>query len=263
MLCADRLCIALRNKPVLADVSLKLTCPELVVVIGPNGAGKTTFLKALSGELPCDRGNVTLDNKPISAWPVEALAQRMAVLPQASALNFPFHVEEVVALGRFPHSSGARVDACLVEKSLELMDVTHLSERAYNTLSGGEKQRVQIARVFAQILHAPNESDKKLLLMDEPSSQLDIEHQHRLMVTLQTLKASGVLSVVVMHDFNLAAQYADRILVLAETELYAEGNVEDVFVPDMFKNVFNVDTTVMQHPESGRPVVISKLNNVT
>lgn len=251
--------VAINQRAVLSNFCVDLHRSELVVVLGPNGAGKSTFLKTLSGELKCDSGEILFEDKAISEWPVEYLALRMAVLPQESELNFPFLVEEVVALGRYPHSSGSAVDAAIVKDAMKEVDIQHLAERAYNTLSGGEKQRVHIARVFAQILDGSTNKEKKILLLDEPNSQLDIEHQHKLMLSLLALKQSGVCIVIVMHDFNLAAQYADRVMVIGDQALLAFGRVEQVFTTAMFKEVFNVEATLLEHPDTGRPVIVSKL----
>lgn len=180
-------------------------------MLGPNGAGKSSLLGALSGELSAHQGRVLLDQRELAQWEGMQRAQRLAVLPQASSLDFAFRVEEVVGLGRLPHQTGRIRDAQIVSAALAAADVGHLRDRSYLALSGGERQRVHLARVLAQLW--PGQEGQSLLL-DEPTSALDPLHQH---VTLQAIRAfaeQGVAVLVILHDLNLAARYCDRVLLL-------------------------------------------------
>ena len=163
------------SKIVLADITLDLLPGEVLGVLGPNGAGKSTLLSTLSGELQEDQGNVWLDQQALSAWSGAQRAQRLAVLPQTSTLDFAFRVEEVVGMGRLPHQTGKTRDEQIIAAALQAADVGHLSGRNYLALSGGERQRVHLARVLAQLW--PGEAGQTLLL-DEPTSMLDPLHQH-------------------------------------------------------------------------------------
>lgn len=255
--------ISLHGQSILNGVSFSIKQPECVVVLGPNGAGKSSLLKAVSAELHPSRECISLFDTPRSQWKnLElSLAKKMAVLPQSSQLSFDFLVEDVVQLGRMPHSTGVAKDEAVVRAVMEQMDVSYLHNKPYTQLSGGEKQRVQLARVLAQIWPEKDEvsvdkkSPRRLLLLDEPTSSLDVAHQHVLMRSMLELKSKGVAVIMVLHDFNLAAQYADRILVIHDKKLSHDGSPASVLSTDMMRTVFNIDATILTHPTTSKPIV--------
>ncbi len=255
MLKAAGLSYAIGNCPLLLDVDLTLTPGTVTAVIGPNGSGKTSLLKLLCGEYQAAAGVVTLQNRDIQAWSARERAQLIAVLPQQSGLNFPFTVDNVVALGRYPHSTGQQRDADIVTQALARVDATHLRQRNYTTLSGGEKQRVHLARVLAQVWDVADGGERYLLL-DEPTSALDLAHQHLALSTAQQMAADGAGVLVILHDLNLAAQYADQLLLLKNGKTVALGDSSAVLTVENIRQVFAVNVQLMAHPQTGRPMLI-------
>ncbi len=239
----------------LEGIELDLPAGQVLAIIGPNGAGKTTLLHLLAGGIALSHGSLTLAGKPITEWPRREKARAVALLPQNSTLSFPYKVEEVVALGRSPHSSGAAADKNIVEMAMQVTDILSLSRRLYTQLSGGEKQRVQLARVLAQIWRA-EDSEIRLLLLDEPTNALDLAHQQMIINTIRQLAAEGCGVVLVVHDFNLAASVADEIIVLDHGRQVSKGVPEKVLTEAMFQQVFAVNALIGTHPRSGRPLVI-------
>ncbi|OPA84212.1 heme ABC transporter ATP-binding protein [Pseudomonas fluorescens] len=255
MLSVQALQIRRSHKTVLADITLDLLPGEVFGVLGPNGAGKSTLLGALCGELPPDEGSVRLDKRALKDWSGSQRAQRLAVLPQTSTLDFGFRVEEVVGMGRLPHRTGQVRDDEIIQAALQAADVAHLSGRSYLALSGGERQRVHLARVLAQLW--PGEAGQTLLL-DEPTSMLDPLHQHTTLQAIRTFADRGAAVLVILHDLNLAARYCDRILLLEHGRPHALDTPAQVLRPEPLKAVFGLDVLVQPHPERGHPLIIAR-----
>ncbi|MBC3777829.1 heme ABC transporter ATP-binding protein [Pseudomonas sp. SWRI99] len=255
MLRADHLHVQRGRKVVLSDVTLQLEPGEVLGVLGPNGAGKSTLLAALCGELAPSSGAVCLDGHGLSHWSGTQRAQRLAVLPQASTLDFAFRVEEVVGMGRLPYQSGRVRDDEIIAAALAAADAGHLSGRSYLALSGGERQRVHLARVLAQLW--PGQAGQTLLL-DEPTSMLDPLHQHTTLHAVREFAGRGAAVLVILHDLNLAARYCDRVLLLEAGRPVALDTPERVLRPDSLKAVFGLDVLVQPHPERGHPLIIAR-----
>ena len=239
----------------LHDVSFRLDKGEIICIVGPNGAGKSTLLKTIAGDLACNSGTLIFED--ISSIP-RLRARQLAVLPQFSLLNFPYRVYEVVGLGRVPHQSGLNKDDEIVRHCMALMDIDKLEQRRYTTLSGGEKQRVQLARVIAQIWADEGlSSAPRLLLLDEPTTALDLGHQQMLMRTIRQLGEQGIGIIMVLHDVNLAARYADKILALQQGEVLAFGTPEQVITEHNMEALFDTSLTVIAHPHHLSPIVVS------
>lgn len=252
----NNLNLSIGNKQLLSDVSLRVRPGEVLAVLGPNGAGKSSLLKVMSGEYDFYTGRLNLNQQDYHQWPQQQVAHMVGVLPQQSQLMFPFTVREVVTLGRIPHSTGRNRDGEIVQQALEKVDAVHLADALYPLLSGGEKQRVQLARVLAQIWQeAP--MGRRYLLLDEPTSALDVSHQHRTLKLARGLAAEGIGVMAVLHDLNLAAQYADRLVMMTAGAIAHEGSVEEVLTPRRIKPVFDLDVTVMPHPTLARPLVVN------
>lgn len=242
------------RKHMLVDsVSFDLNAGEILAIIGPNGAGKSTLIKALAGDLE-HIGEANIEG--LANTPMER-ARQLAVLPQLSLLNFPYRVSEVVNLARIPHASGWARDEEVVDQALSLMDISFLKDRLYTELSGGEKQRVQLARALAQIWDVGDAANgTRILLLDEPTTALDLGHQRDLMLAVQKFARQGVAVVMVLHDVNLAARYADSMLALLCSQQIAYGCVEEVVTVDNINRLFGIQAEIVKHPKSGVPVVI-------
>lgn len=255
----------LNGRALLQDISFRLQPKEFIAVVGPNGAGKSTLLKILSGDLSPSAGRVSLDEKPLSAWRNLEQAQRRAILPQESSLSFPFLAYDVALMGRNPHCHGApqAKDEQITLAALQRTEAVHLARREYPYLSGGEKQRVQLARVLAQVWQEDTDSPAHYLLLDEPTNNLDLAHQHHSLQVAKRFAQEGAGVLAVLHDLNLAAQYADRIVLLCQGRMISMGTPEDVFTPDTLCHTFNMPVMVTKHPCFDCPLIVSSLGSTT
>jgi iron complex transport system ATP-binding protein len=244
---------------ILNHVSATLAPGKLTVALGPNGAGKTTFLRAMCGEVPLASGSVRLDGICVRIWPCKKLALRRAVMPQHSHLSFLFTVEEVVSFGRIPHEpfSTRAENAKAVREALCATGIEHLAKRLYPTLSGGEQQRVQLARVFAQVGTEPGEGPARYVWLDEPTSGLDLAHQHHMMRVAREMARRGFGVFCVLHDLNLASAYADEVLLFAEGCLAGRGSPSEVLRPELIRSVYGIPVVVTRNPSNGSPLVIA------
>lgn len=237
---------------ILQEIDFTLAAGEVVAVLGTNGAGKSTLMATLTGELVAQAGSVELDGRALADWPASQRARRMAVLPQVSTLAFPFACEEVVALGRMPHDTGLQRDHEIIDSALAAADVAHLRGRDYLTLSGGERQRVHLARVLAQLWDVP----AACLLLDEPTASLDLAHQQLTLAQARLVADRGGAVLVILHDLNLAARYADRILLLDRGRMLALGSPWQVLEAERIRSVFGVQVQVQPHPLQDCPLII-------
>jgi len=255
-LAAHKLSLTLSGTPLLDAIDIDVQPGRITTVLGPNGAGKTTLLRVLSGELQPDEGSVALGDRSIGEWVPRQRARHLAVLPQLSLLNFPFTASEVVMLGRTPHDSGLAHDREIVARALAAVDGAYLAQRIYTQLSGGEKQRVHLARVLAQIW-SPTAEGERYLLLDEPTSSFDLAHQQLTLEIVRNLAAQGVGVLMVLHDINLAARCAHRMVLMQCGRVAVAGTPADVLQRDTIARVFQVDATIGVHPVSGTPLVIT------
>ena len=214
----------------------------VTVIVGPNGAGKSTLLKLLCGELTATRGDVLVEGRSLAALPAWRLACRRAVLPQASTLAFPFTAQEVARLGVEGIGRGLARPARerLVTEALERADAAHLAARLYQTLSGGEQQRVQFARVLAQLAAGRTVEAQQILFLDEPVAGLDLKHQLALLGEARALAAAGLAVVAVLHDLQLAAAFADAVVILHRGQAVARGAPAPVLSRSLLAEVFEV-----------------------
>ncbi|MFK0690358.1 heme ABC transporter ATP-binding protein [Mesorhizobium sp. IMUNJ 23033] len=249
--------VAIAGKPIVTGVDFDARPGEVAAIVGPNGSGKTTFLKALSGELAYT-GSIALNGRDMSAMrPVEAATQR-AVLPQATTLSFPFTVREVVKLGLVGGRSGVLPgeDARLPERALARVDLEGFAGRFYQELSGGEQQRVQLARVLCQVWAPMLDGKPRYLFLDEPVSSLDIKHQLIIMNIARDFARRGGGVIVILHDLNLTAMYADRIHVMHRGRLVAAGAPQDVLSDELIEKVFDCRLKVGVLPAGNVPFVL-------
>jgi iron complex transport system ATP-binding protein len=261
MISISRLSVSVNSHRILDKISLDFLPGQFTIIVGPNGAGKTTLLKCIDGGINATSGEVIIDGKPLVSWNNLSLARNRAVLPQHSSLDFPFTVEDVVLMGRIPHTSNDATNRKIIRQCLEQCDCRDLLHRSYTSLSGGEQQRVQTARVFSQIWSEEQDINRYLLL-DEPVSALDLNHQYALMRNLNHYAESKNTGIIcTLHNLNLAAQFADRTIVLDRGLVVADGPPSEVFTEETLSNVFNLDVTVSLHPENPKiPLIIPKLD---
>jgi iron complex transport system ATP-binding protein len=245
---ADGLYLRRGRRTVLDDVSLDVFSGELVAVVGPNGSGKSTLLRVLAGDLRPDVGHAAIDGVDAHRGRARDQARRRAVLTQQQQLAFGFLVEDVVAMGRAPWagSSQAYDNAAHVQHALRCVAATHLKGRPVTELSGGEAARVHLARVLAQ--------DTPVLLLDEPTAALDLGQQHQVLLALRRQADAGRAVLVVLHDLAAAAAHADRVVVLHQGRVVAEGPPAVVLTADRVGAVYDADVVVVRHPTTGAPV---------
>lgn len=235
-----------------SDVSLEVSAGEFVVIMGPNGAGKSTLLKMIAGGLSPTNGEIFFNNKRLTDLPKSELARERAVLSQHYHIGFPMTAGEIVMMGRYPYfeNTPGAADKKIVTDCLHKMDVLHLQNRNYQTLSGGEAQKVQMSRVLAQIGN-PADNPGKMLLLDEPVSHLDIRFQHQLLLQARLLCKEGITVIAVLHDINLSLKYADRILFMKETRLVHSLSGVEGLTTEILSEVFGIMSAL--HNISGHP----------
>ena len=236
LLSVEHLDVWLDDNQILTDVGFEIERGTWIGLLGPNGSGKTTLLRAIGTHIPFN-GTIRLDGRPVAAWSARERARRLAYVRQASSLTFDFTVEELVLLGRSPHRGWLQAyradDRSLVREALSMVDLEGFADRSVLSLSGGEMQRVFLAQALVQ------EAD--LLLLDEPTSHLDVHYQFAFMKQVQTLVEGGRTVLAVFHDLELAARYADRLLVLQEGALVSHGRPASVLTPACMAEVFGME----------------------
>lgn len=247
LLCADGVGIQANGRWLVRDVSFELHRGEVLAILGPNGAGKSTLLAALAGDSIPTEGTVYLDDRPITAFKPLELARWRAVLPQQTVVQFAFTAREIVEMGRSAIDTDA-IDRLAVDRALQATDAYDLQHRVFPTLSVGEQSRVSLARVLAQ--------ETLVLLLDEPTAALDLRHQQLVMDLARDLASRGAALAVILHDLNLAAAYADRILMLRDGRPAALGDPTETLTEPILSDIFSCRVSVIPHPETGLPLVL-------
>jgi len=237
--------------PALTGVTAEVPSASFYAVLGPNGSGKSTLVRALLGSIPMLSGHTRIDGRDTRDWSRRELARAVGVVPQAEALSFPLRVRELVEMGRYPHLGLLEAprgdDRDAVEAALVSCDVAHLAGRNVQTLSGGELQRVRIARALAQ--------QPAALVLDEPTASLDIRHEMAILELLRRLADEGHTVLLITHHLDLAARYADRVLLLDCGHVVAEGTPRQVFRPETLESVYRWPVQVTDDPVTGTPRV--------
>lgn len=238
------------GRPLVSHASLTARPGEVVIIIGPNGAGKSTLIRVLAG-LVDSTGEVIIDNCRTTDLSARRLAQRVALVPQDTTIDFDFEVGDVVAMGRHPHLrrfGGERsADRRIVAEAMRRVGIDRYADRPVTTLSGGERQLTLLAKAIAQ--------QPRLLLLDEPTAALDLHHQLEVMSLVTRLARDGVGVIAVLHDLDLAARFADRLVLMCGGEILADGPPADVATPDLLAAAFQVRTSVRIDPDLGTPTV--------
>ncbi|MTI17120.1 heme ABC transporter ATP-binding protein [Rhodobacteraceae bacterium RKSG542] len=248
MFSASKISLKRGGRNILHDLDFEAKAGELTVIIGPNGAGKSSLLKCLSGETTPSSGQVLLDGIPLQELRSEQLAARRGVLPQASSLSFPFTVHEVVGLGIGAGISGlhGRQRDLRIMEALETVDMARHANSSYQVLSGGEKQRVHLARVLCQVWDPVREGKPNALFLDEPTSSLDLKHQLDLLGLVKNYAKAGGCAIAILHDIDLAAVYADKVLVLSDGTSHSFGVPKDTINFSMLQEVYHLSKEMIE-----------------
>ncbi|MEJ5927905.1 heme ABC transporter ATP-binding protein [Corynebacterium sp. H128] len=223
---------------------------ELVALVGPNGAGKSTLLGLLAGDYPANSGEVLLEGRALQSWNTKELARKRAVMLQTNEARFGFSVAELVHMARLPYPLDEVLDSEIVERAITTSELSHLRDRSTMTLSGGEFARCNFARTDAQTT--------PIVLLDEPTAALDLRHQELVLGRARAAREAGALVIVVLHDLNLAARYADRIIMMKAGEIVAEGTPEVVLTEERVHEVYGQPILRLEHPETGVPLIIPR-----
>jgi iron complex transport system ATP-binding protein len=240
----EDLCTSVPKKRIVSDATIHVDEGELVGLIGPNGSGKSTMLKTIYRTMDKESGAVLLDGKPLESMSLRESALQMSVVTQHNYFNFDFKVEDVVMMGRTPHKKSMELDNAedreIVKSALEKVGMSDFAERNFSSLSGGEQQRVILARALAQ--------QTPCIILDEPTNHLDIKYQ---LEVLDIVKGLGCTVLCALHDLNLAAQYCDRVYVMFDGHIVKEGTPAQVITEDMIRQIYGVRASVCIHPVTG------------
>jgi iron complex transport system ATP-binding protein len=235
------------DRPAVDDVSLVVPAGLCTALLGPNGSGKSTLLRLLLGTLAPDDGRVSLEGRPVHEWPRSEMARRIGVVPQGEEINFPITVRELVGMGRYPYlgpwKREREADLRAIDAALERCDIADLRDRPITTLSGGERQRALVARALAQ--------EPAILVLDEPTASLDVRHEMAIFELLRDLGGTGVTVLVVTHSLNLAARFADRLVLLSRGRVAAFGEPPEVIDQALIEAVYGWPVRVTTHPGPG------------
>lgn len=253
MIRAENLTYTVPGRVLVNGVNLTVNNGEVVALLGPNGAGKSTLLKLLCGQTTITSGRVLVEDRDLASWPPAELARRRAVLPQSSTVPFDFLAIEIVLLGRSPYGDASSSEA-IAREAMEKTESLHLAHRVVTTLSGGEMQRVQLARVLVQIGMRTG-GTPRCLMLDEPISNLDPSHQHAALAIARDLARDGAAVLVVLHDINLAAQYSDRLVMMKNGSLVVDGTAEEVITEKNMREVFGIEARIIRNPTCDAPAV--------
>jgi iron complex transport system ATP-binding protein len=244
MLVARGVTVTVAGKSLLHGVDLSLAPGRVVGVVGPNGAGKSTLLKAMTGERAMAAGEVELDGRPLKQWAIGDLARRRAVLAQSTEVVFPFLVSEIVSLAMRPNLTAAEQHQ-FAQRALAAVDMSSMADRIYGTLSGGEKQRVQLARVLAQVWTR----GCTYLMLDEPTNSLDLSHQLLILRVAREHAENGGGVLMILHDLNLASMAADEIVALKDGHRIAAGAPKDIMTDHLIAALYGVEARVRGVPD--------------
>jgi len=244
-----------KQKLLLQNINLEINSGELIAIVGPNGAGKSTLLSSIANEISFEAENYQFKEKPIDAFCSKDLPQHRAKFSQHQSSEIHLKNEEIVLMGRYPYFSNEpdKVDWEIVNLWMQKTQTNHLVDRDYEYLSGGEKQRLHLARVFAQL---ENNISQKLVLLDEPLNNLDVAHQFKTLHLIKEFTQKNNTALVVLHDLNIAAQFADRLLLLNEGKIELFDIPAKVLTQENITKVYQYPCTLTKHPITEQPIII-------
>lgn len=255
MLEAYKISYSHKKFSILESIDVAVEYGELLIIVGPNGAGKSTLLSMLANELDKNDAPVFFKKKTFEEWDEKELSHNKAKFSQSNSNDIPLSVGDVVMMGRYPYFNSVphKKDLEASVKAMEETDVLALKDRDYNSLSGGEKQRVHLARVLAQL---DNDISHKLAFFDEPLNNLDVLHQHRILHTIRKFTDRGNTAIMVLHDLNLAAQFADKVMLLKKGKIVSHDVPDKVFTKEIISGVYNFPCTICPNPVNKNPLII-------
>ncbi|MCS3532243.1 heme ABC transporter ATP-binding protein [Chryseobacterium sp. JUb7] len=239
---------------ILDKVDVSLGYGEFLAIVGPNGAGKSSLLSVLANEVK-SKQKILFKDKTLNDWEIRELSKHKAKFSQHNSNDITLEVKDVVMMGRYPYfdAQPRKEDFDAVNKRMHETEVFHLKDREYNTLSGGEKQRVHLSRVMVQL---ENEITHKLVFLDEPLNNLDVKHQYKALEIIKNFTENTNSAIVVLHDLNLAAQFADKILLMKSGRVAAYGTPDEVFTAENISQAYNFPCTICPHPITNNPMII-------
>lgn len=248
---------AVKGRCLVRDVSFKVLSGEFWAIVGANGAGKSTLMKLLSREHIPTEGHILFQGKDLKSYKLAELARKRAVLAQQNSVSLGFSVEEIVLMGRYPFydTQPNDRDYAIVDHCLQKVGIAHFKNRLFPTLSGGEQQRVQLARTLAQVW----EIDNGLILLDEPTTGMDLLHQYETFGLAKEMTAKGYGVIAVIHDLNQAMQFADQVLLLKNGEAYATGIPQDVLTSKHIEHCFGLGVQLLQNEEHAHPIIVPRM----
>lgn len=244
-----------KNYSILKGVDVEVGYGDMLVIVGPNGAGKSTLLNILANEISQNTEEIYFKQKRFKEWSIPDLSKNKAKFSQQYSNDIPLTVKDVVLMGRYPYfdSTPKPQDLEAVEAVMNETEISELQNRDYNTLSGGEKQRVHLARIMAQV---SNEIAHKLVLLDEPLNNLDVKHQYKVLEMMSAFAKRGNTVVIVLHDLNLAAKFGTKILLMQKGKVVAQGNPEEVFTSDIISETYGFPCTILPNPANKQPIIL-------
>jgi len=264
MIDARNISYSIGGKRILENISFKAEGGAFIGVLGPNGAGKSTLLSVLSGIKNPNSGKVFWLNQEIQSWKIDAFAKIRGVLQQKTEVSAQMQNEELVMMGRYPHfkHDPSEQDQKVVKSAMKFTSTSHLAENWYQTSSGGEQQRLHVARVWAQ-LQSENSQEPKLFLLDEPLNNLDVKYQHQVMKLAKKFAEAGNVVIAVMHDINLASFYMNRLLLLKNGKLYLDGTPDEFLTEKHLESVFDHPMHVVKHPTTNIKMAVHAMAHET
>ncbi len=254
----DTLSLKINHKTLLNDISLELPANQLTLVIGPNGAGKSTLLKLCSGDLEPTHGSIQLNGRALQDYGDNELSQRRAVMTQSYQMSFSFTVQEIVSMGCYVYKEVLcrQKQQDIIRSVMAFMEIEHLAKRQFNSLSGGEQQRTQLARVLTQLWYPYEQEEARYLFLDEPTSSLDIYHQYQVLKLSKALTQRNIGVMAVIHDLSLAATFADQLILLFNGSVIAQGTPESVLQKQQLFPAYGVNGHYYHHSEQLQPAVL-------
>ncbi|MDD3772048.1 MAG: heme ABC transporter ATP-binding protein [Weeksellaceae bacterium] len=255
MLTGKNISLQKRNFKILDKVNIEVEKGEILIIIGPNGAGKSSLLSVLANEQETAEGEIYFKGKSFNQWNSQELAHYKAKFSQEFNSDIGLSVNEIVLMGRYPYfdAQPKSEDIEIVDSTMKMTDIYSLKNRAYNSLSGGEKQRVHLARVLSQL---QNNSSEKLMFLDEPLNNLDVKHQRRILELIRKFVKKGNSAVLVLHDLSLAAEFADKMVLLKKGKVIAHGETRKIFRTEFISAAFDFPCHIFKNPVNSHPMVV-------